>query len=1243
MAELTSAFAATGAAYHLAIFAVDLNQAPQAVRQCVEVVRTCFESLQKLITLRAKHLQLLEIRHPDELLQINRVIENANRGIKEVSVLVEKCRPDSEGCTSLGQRMKWVLADKKQFSFQQPMISNHHSQVIAATQEIRQIAQFHQLADCMTGSEPETKETQANTALSSRERWNSTPGLSTATVSSGPTSGDNIGYSTTSFFPTLTHAQNMPVNSVNLQQPLVSQQQPKAPTQLAHVTPTVNTSPSQEAQQIMQPMACQVSQQSTQMSPQQTAGLVAPHFSGIYSQSQFSAIGINSTIAPQPHQYQQQNTVYPQLLQQQNALVQHQEILPQNSQPYSVPNRPQSNIMNQKLKISASSPRPMGKAGEFENIHLLADLFSSDPNAGLPSPPPPYPLPHNSQGVMQTISTTSPARVAGETILAQNSGNIWVGTRLAMGGAREGSRNSELQQNMSVSQQSQIGNPPPSQQNSSLSGQQPKIGSSSMHMQEQSHQQGKPQIGGMSNFIQPLAINVQGQNAQPSSQGLTNSMVENQQSVGNATQKLVNNRQNTLRQDNPLQHNNIQTQQSIQSESGISGSGMIAEQPKSNILGSPPIYSQSVSPATQASIMQPTSQFESTTLGIGVLSQTSICKDITSHPILSREVEIQNQASSFVAPSVSTKLQQQQQPVFSTIPDYMISGQHPPGFSSTTITENAVSLLVRPPVDLSKPLPPNPIEHKQSDGTHMPDTVTRHAQVQSSVNDQPPVQQSATSLQQQDISLSLQQMNKLNINSPSHVQKSSASMAPEIVSQQIEREAPKTKSINIPTQEHGSNRNQSEIMFDQFMYFGQLPSSATRQDIKPQEKEKPQSDALQNPTASIKPQEKQEKGGSGTLQGLTVASSMPKMVSMTSAASVRVAQENDDASKTAIQPIQSRSSTTPSASPHQFRSGTIVHAATTPAVSAIETPSATPSTNISSLSESSYSEKPINNREMGYSIPTTTSSCGNINNFLHEQNSSYMASDTQSSDALIIGKNTCSSGWGPQGGHLPGSIPSLPQWGYSGWAAASGSLYQRVSGPEKCGFSPDTRGKYQNWNQFSPSGSSWYDPNGEVGGWSGQQNVENYHHTYNEANSSNNYYPNSYQEYQSYIHHQKEANQQQYPQYTSPETQKYRDMAAQEQQHHSQGLRYGTAAIIAPDPAPGVQELGVENYWACGPGGPAVEMPATDIAVVKATVEDKEDQAQESDLQRHHFKLESHQRNSTNGSSEQIYEFPENN
>ncbi|KAH8880211.1 hypothetical protein GQ53DRAFT_774350 [Thozetella sp. PMI_491] len=135
------------AALDIILFAVELDQVPRAVGRCLELVRTCHADIQHLIELRNEYIEILS-RRPKELERVNRVIENANRGLMEVCKIVEKCRPEANnGRTGFRARLWWMWMDSAEFKDQQPIISRQHSAVIAELTYLRQLGLMTPIAD----------------------------------------------------------------------------------------------------------------------------------------------------------------------------------------------------------------------------------------------------------------------------------------------------------------------------------------------------------------------------------------------------------------------------------------------------------------------------------------------------------------------------------------------------------------------------------------------------------------------------------------------------------------------------------------------------------------------------------------------------------------------------------------------------------------------------------------------------------------------------------------------------------------------------------------------------------------------------------------------------------------------------------------------------------------------------------------------------------------------------------------
>ncbi|KAL6406862.1 hypothetical protein AUP68_09672 [Ilyonectria robusta] len=132
---------------HLATLAVEYDQVPNEVRCCLELLRTCDQDLQRLIELRNEHLVLLE-KQPEALDRVNKIIEAAQTGLVEVCEIVEKCRPEAHrGKTPFRNRMKWIFVDSMLFRNQEPVISRHHTSVLAELIFVRQIVLWAPVAE----------------------------------------------------------------------------------------------------------------------------------------------------------------------------------------------------------------------------------------------------------------------------------------------------------------------------------------------------------------------------------------------------------------------------------------------------------------------------------------------------------------------------------------------------------------------------------------------------------------------------------------------------------------------------------------------------------------------------------------------------------------------------------------------------------------------------------------------------------------------------------------------------------------------------------------------------------------------------------------------------------------------------------------------------------------------------------------------------------------------------------------
>ena len=112
--------------------------APDAKRS-LELVRTCHQDLQYLISLRNDKLDILN-RKPGILERVNSVIEVATQGLATACSLVEKCRPEAHcGKLPIHSRVAWRLRDAASFREQEPIICRNHASVLSEIGFIRQV------------------------------------------------------------------------------------------------------------------------------------------------------------------------------------------------------------------------------------------------------------------------------------------------------------------------------------------------------------------------------------------------------------------------------------------------------------------------------------------------------------------------------------------------------------------------------------------------------------------------------------------------------------------------------------------------------------------------------------------------------------------------------------------------------------------------------------------------------------------------------------------------------------------------------------------------------------------------------------------------------------------------------------------------------------------------------------------------------------------------------------------------
>ncbi|KAK3324042.1 hypothetical protein B0T19DRAFT_402299 [Cercophora scortea] len=145
MAGAATALETHNVPYNLAIFDINVDQAPTAARRCLELVRNSHVDLQDLIRLRASSLHLLTGAHPAALQRVDAIIQIASNSLVEVCQLVEKLRPETEnGKTTLMGRLGWKLVDSRKFKSLEPHILQQQNSVLAELSYLRQLILMRQ-------------------------------------------------------------------------------------------------------------------------------------------------------------------------------------------------------------------------------------------------------------------------------------------------------------------------------------------------------------------------------------------------------------------------------------------------------------------------------------------------------------------------------------------------------------------------------------------------------------------------------------------------------------------------------------------------------------------------------------------------------------------------------------------------------------------------------------------------------------------------------------------------------------------------------------------------------------------------------------------------------------------------------------------------------------------------------------------------------------------------------------------
>ncbi|KAK8045764.1 hypothetical protein PG996_013828 [Apiospora saccharicola] len=135
---------------------VEFDKVPDDIQSCLDLVRTCHASVQKLIARRNEHIDLLT-RRPNDLAHVNSVIESALGSLRDVAAIVERSWPQSSrgGRTTFtfAKRVRWTCSDKESFRKHLPLVNQHHNAVSSELAYLGQLGSTSTTAS--TGATPE--------------------------------------------------------------------------------------------------------------------------------------------------------------------------------------------------------------------------------------------------------------------------------------------------------------------------------------------------------------------------------------------------------------------------------------------------------------------------------------------------------------------------------------------------------------------------------------------------------------------------------------------------------------------------------------------------------------------------------------------------------------------------------------------------------------------------------------------------------------------------------------------------------------------------------------------------------------------------------------------------------------------------------------------------------------------------------------------------------------------------------
>lgn len=117
----------------LARVLASLHNAPDRVKDCLELVQVLHRDRQLLVELMNEHVDLKD-EMPSEWRRLEEKVNSADRVIQEVGLLLQKYRPETR---AVGWRVAWVIADADTLANKVPSLQMQQATILSEVNGLR--------------------------------------------------------------------------------------------------------------------------------------------------------------------------------------------------------------------------------------------------------------------------------------------------------------------------------------------------------------------------------------------------------------------------------------------------------------------------------------------------------------------------------------------------------------------------------------------------------------------------------------------------------------------------------------------------------------------------------------------------------------------------------------------------------------------------------------------------------------------------------------------------------------------------------------------------------------------------------------------------------------------------------------------------------------------------------------------------------------------------------------------------